>query len=279
MNAHVSIMDTAAPATLPDRSTVEAYREWLHYEGRFCGMELYPELGTDAERLIPCKDVDFHFPRNGLNWTDVPPPSTRARLVLEAVGAIPAAPSPELVALIAAFEKAEAARLKLVRRYGKAEKELKQALNGKLSPSWKIPNHAPPIGFGRTAFHSSDEANACCDEAARRARVSYDAGLMSAIQLDRAITQIEMHRGAALECLRPEEAIRDASGVDKIDAKVEAASDVADTAWDKVYGYRCTSMADVRAKVSMILAHRSSYEVTEDHVEDLLRSLIGRASA
>ena len=74
-------------AVSADRPTLEAYRQWLHLEGRILGMELYPELGDDADRYIPERTAarHFHFPP-GQDWRAVPKPSTRARLVLATVG-------------------------------------------------------------------------------------------------------------------------------------------------------------------------------------------------
>lgn len=74
-----------------DRNILETYRQWLHNESRLLGVELYPELGTDAPRYVPeTTAAEFHFPTCG-DWRDVPKPSTRAELVLRAVGALPGA--------------------------------------------------------------------------------------------------------------------------------------------------------------------------------------------
>lgn len=76
-----------------DRSILEAYRQWLHHEGRLLGEELYPDLGDYADRFIPETFASrFHFP-DGSDWRDVPKPSTRAAAVLTAVGVIPASAS------------------------------------------------------------------------------------------------------------------------------------------------------------------------------------------
>jgi hypothetical protein len=73
------------PAT---RAELEAYNEWLHMERRLLAAELYPELGYDAERLVPCGTGanELHLP-HGVNWKEMPSPSTRAIPVLTAVGA------------------------------------------------------------------------------------------------------------------------------------------------------------------------------------------------
>ncbi len=81
---------SAADGGLPsDHSILEAYRQWLHYEARLCAMELYPELGTEAEGFIPeTFAASFHFPQ-AKHWNEVPKPSTRAQAVLQAVGVLP----------------------------------------------------------------------------------------------------------------------------------------------------------------------------------------------
>ncbi|MCV9935890.1 hypothetical protein OIU35_05905 [Boseaceae bacterium BT-24-1] len=79
-------------ACLPNRAVLEAYRQWLHYEARFCAMELYPELGARAERYIPETFAsNFHFPP-AKDWREVAKPSTRALTVLQAVGLLPEDP-------------------------------------------------------------------------------------------------------------------------------------------------------------------------------------------
>ncbi|MFH1557449.1 MAG: hypothetical protein ABII76_21785 [Pseudomonadota bacterium] len=73
------------PAT---RAELEAYNEWLHMERRLLAAELYPELGYDAERFVPCGTGanELHLP-HGVNWKEMPSPSARAIPVLTAVGA------------------------------------------------------------------------------------------------------------------------------------------------------------------------------------------------
>lgn len=70
------------------RAELEAYNEWLHMERRLLAAELYPDLGYDAERFVPCGTgaAELHLPR-GVDWRDIPSPSTRAIPVLAAVGA------------------------------------------------------------------------------------------------------------------------------------------------------------------------------------------------
>ncbi len=73
------------PAT---RAEMEAYREWLAMEGRLLGMELYPEMGDDADRVIPCNTGtgELHLPPCG-SWRKKAKPSSRAVRILTAVGA------------------------------------------------------------------------------------------------------------------------------------------------------------------------------------------------
>lgn len=79
-----------------ERQILEAYRQWLHHEARLLGMELYPDMPpADAARWVPEGTLasGFHFPeftgeQPGRTWRDVPPPSTRAEMVLRAVGVL-----------------------------------------------------------------------------------------------------------------------------------------------------------------------------------------------
>ncbi|WP_421580083.1 hypothetical protein [Shinella sp. M31] len=67
----------------------EAYLEWLAMEARLLRIELYGEAWRERE-LTPSGTAakTFHFPHDR-SWKDVPPPSTRAELVLAIVGALP----------------------------------------------------------------------------------------------------------------------------------------------------------------------------------------------
>ncbi|TWF46408.1 hypothetical protein [Neorhizobium alkalisoli] len=66
-----------------------AYAEWLWNELKFLNREmgydstigLYSPMGTIGG--------DFHFPRDHRDWSDVPPPSTRAETILRVLGIIP----------------------------------------------------------------------------------------------------------------------------------------------------------------------------------------------
>ncbi|GLK71273.1 hypothetical protein KHC23_10900 [Ancylobacter dichloromethanicus] len=77
-----------------EREILEAYREWLHFEAHLLGVELYPSLPpANAARWVPQGTfaAGFHFPESGADgrtWRDVPKPSTRAEMVLRAVGVL-----------------------------------------------------------------------------------------------------------------------------------------------------------------------------------------------
>ncbi len=68
-----------------------AYDQWLFYERRLLLIEQYEHLGIEMtnamEGAVPVNTAAdaFHFPRVG-SWRDAPQPSTRAAVVLSAVG-------------------------------------------------------------------------------------------------------------------------------------------------------------------------------------------------
>jgi len=62
---------------------LDAYAEWLHFELRILNTERYGK--DDGSCPIGTAATNYHFPLEG-NWTDVPPPSTRAESVLRHVG-------------------------------------------------------------------------------------------------------------------------------------------------------------------------------------------------
>ena len=74
----------AAEPITPD--LLNAYNEWLFYERRMLCIEQYGK--RDAEHFIPCAGASgFHFPSfEAGGWEGVPKPSTRAAVVLSAVG-------------------------------------------------------------------------------------------------------------------------------------------------------------------------------------------------
>lgn len=84
----------AAPVTAGPKELAVRYNAWLHLERRLLAAELYPELGHDAERYVQCDKFarEFHVPCEGEarwvpgGWQALPQPSTRAALVLGAVG-------------------------------------------------------------------------------------------------------------------------------------------------------------------------------------------------
>lgn len=86
---------TAVPVS---RELLESYKAWLHYENRMLSYEL---AGHDIaaagriEKLVPLNNegADWHFQwnrapgaRGPAGWITAPQPSTRAALVLSAVG-------------------------------------------------------------------------------------------------------------------------------------------------------------------------------------------------
>lgn len=77
-----------APQDEPASEAVQlAYRQWLDMEGRYLGMELFPGMGADADRLVPMNTgVDKLHHAHGTRQTLLPPPSSRAVKVLSAVG-------------------------------------------------------------------------------------------------------------------------------------------------------------------------------------------------
>lgn len=73
----------AAPITT---DLLDAYSEWLFMERRLLCLERWPGV-RDAEQFVPCNTGagDFHL-RPGTDWRTLPQPSTRAALVMSAVG-------------------------------------------------------------------------------------------------------------------------------------------------------------------------------------------------
>jgi hypothetical protein len=77
-----------AVAASPSRGLLLAYNEWLFMERRLLCKEAWP--GTGAEHFVPVNTgaSDFHIPPYPASWTELPQPSTRAALVLSAVGCV-----------------------------------------------------------------------------------------------------------------------------------------------------------------------------------------------
>jgi hypothetical protein len=107
------------PANVDGESTfriLEAYKVWLHREHEELSRDLYPDLDDPADYFNPNTVVEnFHY--EAPDEASPPRPLTRARLVLEAVGAIasrrlPADPDPVFAAIgahRAALDRYEAA--------------------------------------------------------------------------------------------------------------------------------------------------------------------------
>ena len=73
-------------AAEPSTQDLLYYAQWLRMEHRLLARELEPALGYDFDRcrLHPTGTNEFHFPL-GQDWRTVPPPSTRAALVMSAI--------------------------------------------------------------------------------------------------------------------------------------------------------------------------------------------------
>ena len=83
----VAVPGLVAAETIPHRPTamlLHAYKEWLHNETRLLNVELFPRDWKEMEYCI------FFTGIGGYHWNDYPngpKPSTRAAVVLDAVGA------------------------------------------------------------------------------------------------------------------------------------------------------------------------------------------------
>jgi len=83
----VAATAVVAAETIPHRPTamlLRAYKEWLHNETRLLNVELFPRDWKEMEYCI------FFTGIGGYHWNDYPngpKPSTRAAVVLDAVGA------------------------------------------------------------------------------------------------------------------------------------------------------------------------------------------------
>lgn len=97
MNAVVSLpIATAVPTVvptmtseLPDRRALEAYAAWLHMERRILCHELWPHLGSNADKFVWADNAgfDWHFSGRGrLAWNEGQQPSDRAAAVLDLAG-------------------------------------------------------------------------------------------------------------------------------------------------------------------------------------------------
>ncbi len=71
-------------AHAPDPRATEAYREWLHYEGKLLGIELY---GREGQELIPQNTAasSYHFPVDK-DWRSASQPSSRAERMCDMLG-------------------------------------------------------------------------------------------------------------------------------------------------------------------------------------------------
>ncbi|MDO9426044.1 MAG: hypothetical protein Q7T93_04365 [Methylobacterium sp.] len=84
----VALIGTPSAAAVPvTDGRLDAYSEWLFMERRLLCLEQHPGF-DQADRFVPANTgaKDFHFPDFPTRWQDLPQPSTRAALVLSAVG-------------------------------------------------------------------------------------------------------------------------------------------------------------------------------------------------
>lgn len=82
---------SASAAAIPsNREILEAYCEWLHLEKRLLCTELCPDNGTETVKLSPCAMIGQNLRSPvGEDWRELSQPSTRAGVVLAAVGLLP----------------------------------------------------------------------------------------------------------------------------------------------------------------------------------------------
>jgi hypothetical protein len=79
----------AATPSTTDRRALEAYASWLFMERRILCGELWPHMGSEAERYawFDNAGAGWHFrDRGGLAWNEGPQPSSRAAAVLDLAG-------------------------------------------------------------------------------------------------------------------------------------------------------------------------------------------------
>jgi hypothetical protein len=72
-----------------DLRALYAYASWLHMERRILCRELWPELGSAADKYVFANNAGFNWHidgRGSLNWNEGPQPSSRAETVLDLVG-------------------------------------------------------------------------------------------------------------------------------------------------------------------------------------------------
>jgi hypothetical protein len=77
----------AAAAEPVTEALLDAYSEWLFYDRRLLCLERWPGV-RHPDGFIPANTgaSGYHFPLGPERWQDRPQPSTRAAVVLSAVG-------------------------------------------------------------------------------------------------------------------------------------------------------------------------------------------------
>ncbi len=75
------------PSDALDRHALEAYASWLFMERRILCGELWPHMGTKADRWVfnDNAGAGWHFRGEG-DWRDLPQPSSRTAAVLDLAG-------------------------------------------------------------------------------------------------------------------------------------------------------------------------------------------------
>jgi hypothetical protein len=86
----LAAVKTAKPASVvpsPNYRAMHAYASWLFMERRILCGELWPHMGSSAERYDYADNAGYHWHFRGTgSWKDLPQPSSRAAAVLDKVG-------------------------------------------------------------------------------------------------------------------------------------------------------------------------------------------------
>ncbi|MGL3210845.1 hypothetical protein [Bradyrhizobium sp. BR 1433] len=86
--AAVVAVPTAAPAmpATSDIRAAHAYAAWLHMERRILCNELWPDMGSMAEKIVFSDNAGANWHLRNDDWKSDPQPSSRAAAVLDLVG-------------------------------------------------------------------------------------------------------------------------------------------------------------------------------------------------
>ncbi|MHC2334490.1 hypothetical protein [Bradyrhizobium sp. USDA 4454] len=83
--AAVPVPSPAMP-TAPDIRAMHAYAAWLQMERRILCNEIWPQLGSMAEKIVFFDNAGAHWHLRNPDWRSDPQPSSRAAAVLDLVG-------------------------------------------------------------------------------------------------------------------------------------------------------------------------------------------------